>query len=813
MMKRKVFTLRTAVGIALLALLTACGGSSSDPIVATGTTGTTLTAVDPYIVGAVFRELDSAGEPVQDSTPSDENGQAVFTDAVQSGNSIVMISSGQHSGAQFKGTLKRKVEVAAENMVISPLTTLAAELGSTAAAVTVLTDAGLVVSAADIDADPMLALAGKTAASLGQTDLVQLVANLAVNAALNMVGASNSSDLTTIVQKVAAKLQVDADNDGTPDILNALQAVSGAGVDDAVGSLAGLTDTMIDQVETAKNAGTITDNAQVASQVETMTLPPASEVVTTAAAGNGTVAITDGGTVTAPVVTVREMLVEGFAALDRFETSATAPVAELMTAVSKFKSAKGLIASDTAASQAEKDQARFFGAFAELLVLTKPYSDLTENGLNNLGDILDAFGIEKGAVRGDFDTLPVEDCTTGDCDWVALPADSPTSGELQQAVGAMLLSRLQLVVDDMSKVSAAFKLSRSEPGLNASGETEYDYADALMVKGIAQAMRAQISLLSAYDLDIDLDAQQSSQSTTVEAFLADNPDLGELATAYATRLASAKADFSAAADSITAAIDALVAETATDSDQTDDLISFYTESCNWDSSQQTMVCTEDTAAMAADIADAKAGLAEIKAGLNGPVTFDEGTADAVTVDFSQLFAGISLRGQMPTFVGDVPGQFPDATLGGVLVTPSQVDINQDLDADGSPDLLIGYTKFFPGLLDGSADGNSGRTFNSYLNDMNMSKNIELQFDTQNETFTLNWTDYSQYPSSMGTETGSYDIIDGTLKLTNDNNASPFFVTLDAVLDSPAEGGWDLEVLMTGRDSSGAESFSLLTWWW
>lgn len=693
-MRRRRYGAGVILSAMLLALLSACGGGGSSDTassVDSSTAGTVITAVDPYVIGAVFQEIDADGNVRQISTPSGENGLASFEQEVQLGSTVVAFSTGLHNWAPFKGTLKRKVEQADSSFVVSPLTTLAAEI-SNSKVLNMLQSLDddpefpWSFDNVDIEADPMLALQGKTNPAF--VDYAPLIANLAVNAALNMIP-PDSADLDEVVKGVVSRLMVDVNGNGTSDVVDAMTAVAGADFDDCVSSFAAITDYLIrelaEEVLVTYSADDDLDPAdedlialtregvgelhlvvlamavegfstvELLALLEGIDLPDIKALVETSAT-KGAVVIDSEGGVGVPLLTVRERLEEGYTKF-LFDYHVTDEMVKILAEAESFYVAKLLIGMDDSATQADKDEARFLGSFADLVLLFNPFSDFTDNGLNTLGDIYDAFGVPLNANRSW--ALPVEE--GAEIDPVS---ETPTSGEFQQALATMLLSRLQIIVDNLALVSSEFILQREE-----LGGTEFDYGDVLFMRGLAQAMHAQVSLQLAYNLNANL---YDSQSMTKEEFLAVNQAFGSLSSGYANHLAAAKTMLAGAADDLLAAVNAIEAESDFDADQTDDLIAFY---------------EEDAEDMAENFADIKAFLANFKVGLSGPVVFNEGTFDEVSLDFSYIFGGIGLREKAPEYSGNVPGYFPDATMGGVITDTVQLDINEDQDDDGSPDCL------------------------------------------------------------------------------------------------------------------------------
>ncbi|RMG99723.1 MAG: hypothetical protein D6706_05090 [Chloroflexi bacterium] len=181
-------------------------------------------------------------------------------------------------------------------------------------------------------------------------------------------------------------------------------------------------------------------------------------------------------------------------------------------------------------------------------------------------------------------------------------------------------------------------------------------------------------------------------------------------------------------------------------------------------------CGYDKALTLATIDEIKGQLQTAKTSLDAPATF--GVSNPVTFDFSKLFAGLDLRSMAPDYTGEVPGMLPDPTFAGLLPDTTQINLNQDLDGDGHPDLLYRhYTNFFDGFLDGSVYGCTNMILTGWSSDINW----DLTFDTANHSFTFGWSNYL----GSGTETGFYEIQqDGSLLLTNDNQNSTVFEKIE-----------------------------------
>lgn len=753
MSKMKVAFFATLVSLAFL--LTACGGggssSGTNPEVPESPGGSAGVAVDPYIVGAVFKELDSDGEIIQTSTPSGTDGAFTFAAKLTQGNLVVMSVQGLHNGLPFKGTLKRVVGSEEETVVVSPLTTLVAEGNTPAQVVGILQTAGIEITEADIIKDPMAVLAEKP-------ELV--IAAIAVNTVLTS-NADPETALDSVVQTLN-KVKVEGE-----DI-----------TEDQISTAVVLSNYMVDQAEEAVRDEVSADEAlnTAAGELTTEVISSVSEAVSDP--NNDVVVLDDSGGSLAPATgSIQEYLNAAFAALEGNPDDPNGPsTATLLDAVDNFQKASALVGVDTDASQALQDEALFFGSLTHLAILADPYSDLTDNGLNNLGDIFDAFGLAgTNAERTYFDLIQIENCVDvlvytdpsgveyweQDCTLPDLPADSPTSGELKQALAQKLSAALDAAIEDLGKISTSF----NKVWLDSVDEsaTEFDYSDALFFKGIAQAMLVELNLLQAYNFDIDIDALQRAETEnpemTPESFLADHPALGSLVSQE--NLTAAKTYIGQSVDTLKSAVTAIDAEyKGTDNVQEDDLISFYSCDWNWDSNQY--VCDHN----AEEVTSTLEALTEIKNALSAGVTVDDNgtatTSDDIVMDFYKFFDGFDIREQLPPVTDEMAGNFPDPTLNGI-VDPQQVDINEDRDGDGYPDLVNDYTFFFSGMI-------SGQQPSAYFGWENGYASEQFSFSAEGNSFTYRWDmqDFGPnvlepYTSAEGS--GSWEIVNGDLILT------------------------------------------------
>lgn len=245
-----------------LFLLPGCGGGSgSDSTVSGGT------AVDPYIIGAVFQEVGFDGAILQESLPSDAQGRFTFPEPLTEDSVIEMKAGarGTHNGVAYEGALKRVVD--AEGLLVaSPLTTLLANGFTAEEVLSLLSSVGIEgLQEADLTADPMAGLGQVTVTGTEAVEfeaLLPLKANMAVNAFMAALekrggqgyavtpaeaqrnlallddvtaGVKETFSLTTILQ---AAQDVAAAEPGLPVDLTAVAATAVAATDFAVNQLA-----------------------------------------------------------------------------------------------------------------------------------------------------------------------------------------------------------------------------------------------------------------------------------------------------------------------------------------------------------------------------------------------------------------------------------------------------------------------------------------------------------------------------------------------------------------------------------------------
>ncbi|MBE0597737.1 MAG: hypothetical protein IH614_10745, partial [Desulfuromonadales bacterium] len=176
--------------LALVTLLTACGGSSSDNP-SPQLSATEGVAVDPYIVGAVFLEMTADGRTLQLSSASDSQGRFSFPEKVQAGSIIEMKndSRGYHAGVPFPGLVRRQVAAGTMGpLVVSPLTTLLANGATATEVISFLQEAGIPgLTVLDLLSDPMAGLQDLGSGQVSEELLRNLHAAMAVNTLMHLL--------------------------------------------------------------------------------------------------------------------------------------------------------------------------------------------------------------------------------------------------------------------------------------------------------------------------------------------------------------------------------------------------------------------------------------------------------------------------------------------------------------------------------------------------------------------------------------------------------------------------------------------------
>jgi hypothetical protein len=311
----------------------------------------------------------------------------------------------------------------------------------------------------------------------------------------------------------------------------------------------------------------------------------------------------------------------------------------------------------------DADSARFLLALTRVTAVGfDTLSDGNTADMNRLGDILDELRVPNNETRANWELLEVPS---------PLPSDSPTGGEYQDFLYAVLRAELIAAVANLDAVSESFNLTWTDP-MDTSTTVESDYSDVLVFRGLFKGGLTGIATQKAYFLDGDIDEIQAANNdadpgndVTIENYLALNGDF--LSLIDTSKLAEAKSYLVASAlDDFDAAIDSILAE---QDDQSDDLV--------------TIDPSVD------DPGQAKTWIAETKNSLLVGAT--QYSNSELTLDLKHFFdVGVDFRrpapGLIPPFsANDVAGLFPDPTFDGVVLTPN---LNEDTNPpDGIPDIL------------------------------------------------------------------------------------------------------------------------------
>jgi len=309
----------------------------------------------------------------------------------------------------------------------------------------------------------------------------------------------------------------------------------------------------------------------------------------------------------------------------------------------------------------DADTARFFYALTRVAALgANSYSDgILGNGLNMIGDILDAFG------------CPTEDTRRSTIDGISfpdpLPGNSPDAPALHGFLYNVVRPEIEGAISNLGAVSPAFYREWTEP--NDDEIVESDYGDVLFFKASFEAVLAYIFTQNAYTLNGDIDDIKNN-AKTIQQVLVDQPALLTLSSTYVGDLISAKAAFDDSLVDFDAAIDWMDGEVDF---QDDDFVNL----------------SESTPE---EIIQAKADIFDARTSLYGSTMVNDNGSDPTegwVLDMSIFFAGLDLRSPnlIPAFSGNDPtGLFPDPTAAGVF--GAGIDLNEDDDpADGTADIL------------------------------------------------------------------------------------------------------------------------------
>jgi hypothetical protein len=329
------------------------------------------------------------------------------------------------------------------------------------------------------------------------------------------------------------------------------------------------------------------------------------------------------------------------------------------------------------------DTANFFYAITRVFALWYDMqSDGVNDGLNDSGDILDAFGCDSGGGRDprnfdiDFDTANDFDdplYTGVTCPGSPLASGYPSGKALQDFVFYNVRAELKGAISNLDNVSQSFNITWTEPFQNT--QVESDYGDVYVLRAAFKAAVGGLAIEDAYDLDVFIN--EDLDLNTLESFFDRNSNFPDMR--YPGNPVIAGAYFNAALDDADAGIDWIQNESDSGIDQENDWINLVGET-----PQQ--------------IQDRKDDIAEAKACLTGQCTADENdtpadTTDDTVINLSGYFDGqiTNVNTFVPAFVGDDPaGFFPDPTFGGILIMKDGYDpsvLNDDEDSDGTADSI------------------------------------------------------------------------------------------------------------------------------
>ncbi|MBI5058093.1 MAG: hypothetical protein HZB61_15895 [Nitrospirae bacterium] len=327
-----------------------------------------------------------------------------------------------------------------------------------------------------------------------------------------------------------------------------------------------------------------------------------------------------------------------------------------------FKSAVAKL--DGSESPNDADTARFFYAATRIIALG---FDITSDGnsgdMNRAGDILDRFGCDADDSKR-ANVRAVVCPARG-----SLPNNSPSTTDLKSFSDNLIRPEIEGAIANLGSVSSAFnKVSAFD-----NESSEFDYGDVLLLRAGLKGELANMDISKAYHQEADIDLELNDINNTIQKFLNNHPAF--LTLPDVNRLSAAKTELTGALDDLRDAINSVKAET---DNQADDLITLG----DW--------TLDEINQALADVADMKASLSGATMMLdNNP----SNPGDEFTLNMSKFFEGPNLRSYLPIFADNTdntPGMFPlgALTLGGILPNATtDININEDLDVNGTPDIL------------------------------------------------------------------------------------------------------------------------------
>ena len=289
------------------------------------------------------------------------------------------------------------------------------------------------------------------------------------------------------------------------------------------------------------------------------------------------------------------------------------------------------------------DEARFFSGLSRVFALGfNVQSDGNpNNGLNTLGDILDAFGCAIS--RDPLDLKP--ECPS------VFPPSAPSGSDLQAFTANVIQPELEGAIQNLGKVSTSFTLKWTEPFGHKLVTS--DYGDVLTLKAVSEFLLGSVLVENSYNLNANL-----ANNYTQEGLLAANPNFLRLGNT--SGLHTAQSQVGNALGDTVSAINLIRSRSG---DPNSYLIS--------------LTMTSFT-----DINDLIRHLNLLKASLTAPTNItDKHGVQNFTLDLSIFFAGVDARNLLPQFSGNrQSGPFPDPTFSGIwtnYVPGAEFDPNRD----------------------------------------------------------------------------------------------------------------------------------------
>lgn len=315
------------------------------------------------------------------------------------------------------------------------------------------------------------------------------------------------------------------------------------------------------------------------------------------------------------------------------------------------------LAGDTQSQEA--DAARFLFALARVVAMGQEYySDGVDDGLNDLGDFLDAAGFDL-AYRSDGNNL-VPPAT--------FPATTPTGEQARVFLATRMRSELEAALRELDLISPSFQYRVNvQGGMLAPNGYEVDYGDVLAVRAACRGGLAGVLLLASYDLGGNFTDQLNAGILTIESFLAAFPTALNHKDVTLPALAGQHLD--QALVDLAAAFDHIVAE---EDPQEDDLLN-----------------TPDLL----KVQEYRGRVDTWRQALRQATEVQDPEGNTATVELARLFDadGLALRPFLCPYDGDEPaGPFQGHPFGDVYhgFTPGgPMDPNFDGNEDGLPDLL------------------------------------------------------------------------------------------------------------------------------